>query len=408
MPRPTRRTTTLIITALLLYLFANQTQVGWLYVMAAVIAGIIIAALLLNARMLGGLRLDRHVAPQEISEGDEVTITLSLSSTRRAGAAQVAATERCPVAAPDDPARAMLIFVPTLSGRAAADLTYSVEVYRRGLHTFPAITLESGAPFGVCRSRRVIGPETRMLVYPEVIRLSGLDLLDRRPAPQRDRPRAGLGAEVMGVRPYQSGDSPRHIHWRSVARRGTLVSKEFVDEAEPGVTLLLDLFAHPYPADNTKHVPFEWAIKAAASIADYARRRGYPLYIAADADALPPPTGPLGLDALMQYLARVEPVGRYRVNDALGGAAMQSFVAALLPWPDTAAVEVLAGLRHSGREVLALIADPASFPAGGPSAEPLLGALQAAHVEAHPLRFGSDLAAQVAGEQAEFASVRPR
>ena len=84
----------------------------------------------------------------------------------------------------------------------------------------------------------------------------------------------------MGVRPYRTSDSPRHIHWRIVARRQQLMTKEFAEEAQPGLTLALDVFAHPYPAPAGKHTPFEWGVKLAASIGEYAHRRRYPLHLA--------------------------------------------------------------------------------------------------------------------------------
>ena len=45
--KPTRRTLTILIAAFLLWAFGNQTQVGWLYVMSALLAGFVGAAAVL-------------------------------------------------------------------------------------------------------------------------------------------------------------------------------------------------------------------------------------------------------------------------------------------------------------------------------------------------------------------------
>lgn len=45
-------------------------------------------------------------------------------------------------------------------------------------------------------------------------------------------PRAGSGTELFGIREYRAGDSLRRIHWRSSARHGGLVVREF---EPPGV-----------------------------------------------------------------------------------------------------------------------------------------------------------------------------
>ena len=56
-------------------------------------------------------------------------------------------------------------------------------------------------------------------------------------------PRAGAGSEIFGVREYRRGDSLRRIHWRSSARRGELVAREY----EPPGLHVLGLFLDPRP-----------------------------------------------------------------------------------------------------------------------------------------------------------------
>ena len=53
-------------------------------------------------------------------------------------------------------------------------------------------------------------------------------------------PRAGSGNEIFGVREYQRGDPLRRIHWRTSARRGELVVREFEPPGRRTLTVLLD------------------------------------------------------------------------------------------------------------------------------------------------------------------------
>jgi uncharacterized protein (DUF58 family) len=53
-------------------------------------------------------------------------------------------------------------------------------------------------------------------------------------------PRAGYGNEVFGVREYRAGDSLRRIHWRSSARHGELVVREFEPPGLQTLTILVD------------------------------------------------------------------------------------------------------------------------------------------------------------------------
>lgn len=401
---PTSRSYTFLITAFLLYLFANQTQVGWLYVMSALLAGVVMTAFWLSRKSLQGIDGQRKIGggvTGEIYEGDIVDIDLTFKLSGHGSAAQIRLTEVCPLAAPDSPQRAMNIFIPLLPAKSAVQLDYEVLVDRRGLHEFPPLDLTSRAPFGFFQRHRTLSVPTRALVYPEVRSLRRLDFLDRQLIPQMPRSRAGFGHEILGVRPYRTGDSPRHIHWRSVARTGDLISKEFADETQPGLTLALDLFQHPYADLSSKHNPFEWAVKIAASIGDYAQRKGYPLYLAAADDELPAPPGPVSWSALLQYLARVQPTSNQTLTSALTQPT-QAFVIAVVPRPDTSLVESLVDLQRKGVEVLAVILDPQTFPTTDLSALPLLDALQMVGVETRLVKFADDWAGQLS-EQPEFA-----
>src|SRR5688500_15166208 len=114
----TKRTRTLIIAALLLYFFANQTQIGWLYVLSALLAGIVIASGLLNRGMLRGLQIERALSVDEIHEGEPITVTLEVLNSSRTAAAHIQTTEICPLADPEGTEHALPIFIPFLKGKA--------------------------------------------------------------------------------------------------------------------------------------------------------------------------------------------------------------------------------------------------------------------------------------------------
>ncbi len=398
---PTSRAYSFLIGAAVLYLFANQTQVGWLYVMAVVLAGTVLAAWMPNRHSLRGIQGQRRFADsltEDIFENDEITIGLILENTGRGSAAQVRALECCPLAAPDSPQRMTALFIPVLPAKRAVEFTYAVTVDRRGIHDFPPLALGCRAPFGFFAHKQTLPVATRILVYPEVRAPRRLDLLDRHFSAQVTRPRAGTGNEVIGIRPFRSGDSPRHIHWRSVARTGQLISKEFADEAQPGLTLALDVHKYPYPDSEGKHVPFEWAVKIAASIGEFARQRGYPLHLAIDPDALAAPTGPVAWSALLQFLARIQPTSKRPFSTMLSSQQMQTFVAVVIPWPDETILAQLVALSLRS-EILAVVIDPKTFPRPGPSAGSLVDQIRAAGIETRLIKYESDWAHQLAEEE---------
>ncbi len=361
--RPTARGWTLAIIACLLYFFANQTQVGWLYVLAAITAGVWLTALFIPRRMLRRLSLSRRIngvmapAELELTAGRPVTIDLELVNAARTPALQVRGSEICPFAPAAD--RTQPFFAPVVSSRGSTMLHYETLCARRGWFEFPPVTLTTRAPFGLFFARRDVIAPTGVLVFPEYRELERFTLLDRMPSTEDTFAHIGVGGEVVGVREYRPGDSRRHIHWRSTARAGRLIVKEFAQETQPGLTIALDLRAASVIGSD-ENTSLELAIKIVATLARYADQHGLPVTLATNSARWLVPPGPLSWWATMNYLARVQGEGDEPFTDCLQGLAT-TFVAAILTAPDRAAAEPLVELYRSGLGVLAVVIDPAPF-----------------------------------------------
>ncbi|NJN95197.1 MAG: DUF58 domain-containing protein [Anaerolineales bacterium] len=110
---------------------------------------------------------------------------------------------------------------------------------------------------------------------------------------------------MIGTREYRSGDSLRQIHWRSTARTGQLVVKEFSDDEQQAFTVVLDLQAD-LSIGAGKFSTFETAIRLAASIGYYATQKDIPLRLVGSSPKWTPPAMPLGWWGLLNYLAKVQ------------------------------------------------------------------------------------------------------
>ncbi|MGQ9927269.1 MAG: DUF58 domain-containing protein [Chloroflexaceae bacterium] len=134
-------------------------------------------------------------------------------------------------------------FVASLAGKETARWTARTLCTRRGRFRLGPTTLISGDPFGIVRLRRSFPATGEILVYPPMVdlpdfRLPGAEL----PGGQTTRARSfHLTPNVATVRAYAPGDGMNRIHWRSTARLGQLMVKEF--ELDPGadVYLVLDM-----------------------------------------------------------------------------------------------------------------------------------------------------------------------
>ncbi len=74
----------------------------------------------------------------------------------------------------------------------------------------------------------------------------------------------------QSVREYATGDAQRHIHWKSTAKTGTLMVRQFEETRRSTISLVLDLNAASYASDDE----FEMAVSAIGSLGVRALRDG--------------------------------------------------------------------------------------------------------------------------------------
>jgi uncharacterized protein (DUF58 family) len=113
----------------------------------------------------------------------------------------------------------------------------------RGKFTLGPATLISGDPFGIFRLERPVAGTNEVLVYPRTTPLPGFVLPSAElPGGQDVKSRAfHVTPNVSTIRDYQPGDSFNRIHWRSTARTGQLMVKEFELDPTAEVYLVLDM-----------------------------------------------------------------------------------------------------------------------------------------------------------------------
>ncbi len=118
---------------------------------------------------------------------------------------------------------ALLLDLPA-TGEADAGLTLPVE--RRGLQPLPRLRIHTTWPLGLLRAWAFVETDHRVLVYPRPgPPTPPREAADYRPSARGDK---GVGADdFVALRHYRPGDSPRHIHWKSLAREQGLQTKQF-------------------------------------------------------------------------------------------------------------------------------------------------------------------------------------
>ena len=134
-------------------------------------------------------------------------------------------------------------FVASLGGGERGRWLVRTLCTRRGRFRLGPAVLFSGDPFGIVRLRRRIPSTSEILVYPPMVALPtftlpGADL----PGGQATHARTfNVSPNVSTVREYAPGDSMNRIHWRSTARTGRLMVKEFELDPSAEIYLVLDM-----------------------------------------------------------------------------------------------------------------------------------------------------------------------
>jgi uncharacterized protein (DUF58 family) len=202
-------------------------------------------------------------------------------------------------------------FTDAIDANGDAVLSTDVVFNERGRVQEGALQLLSGYPLGLVELKREAGPPRELIVLPRLgalhrgtlralLQAPGAD--DRLP-PAKGQRHASAQTFFHGLRPYRPGDNRRLIHWRSTARRGEIMVREFEDPPDDDLTLIVEARA----ADAGSSALLERLISLAATVAwEWCRQRGdrFMLGLAgADTGVIAGITGPALAQQMLEVLA---------------------------------------------------------------------------------------------------------
>jgi uncharacterized protein (DUF58 family) len=136
---------------------------------------------------------------------------------------------------------------------------------RRGVLRLRGVTLARPDPLGLMRAFVKLPAPQQMLILPKRYALPPVALpgaMKYQPGGVALAASVGQSEEFVSLREYRHGDPMRHIHWRTWAKAGKPVVKEFEDEFFVRHALVLDTFT-----DHPQAEAFEEAVAVAASFA---------------------------------------------------------------------------------------------------------------------------------------------
>lgn len=202
---------------------------------------------------------------------------------------------------------------------------------QRGEYPVHAPQLATGFPFGLWETTRATESATSLIVWPATFPVGAIPMSasDAMLEGKVSRQRAGTEGELLGVRPYRRGDSPRRIHWAQSARHDRLIVCELESTARPTVRIILDLDSaiHSQGSQGSR----EWAIRVAASFAKGWLNAGAQIALVGDGIDIPLSSGEGHLRRLLDGLARLPrqsdlPLEKLLEAAAPCGAGMQLLI----------------------------------------------------------------------------------
>lgn len=132
----------------------------------------------------------------------------------------------------------------TLTGGTQVETAYQVVPTERGPATFAPADVRVRSRAGLCELIERLGDDETRRVYPDFAQVARYAWLagDRRlqEIGIKSYQRRGQGTDFKQLSEYRIGDSVRHIDWRATQKLGKPIVREFQDERDQCVMLLID------------------------------------------------------------------------------------------------------------------------------------------------------------------------
>jgi uncharacterized protein (DUF58 family) len=210
-------------------------------------------------------------------------------------------------------------FAAEVVPEGSAVLSAEVVFPRRGRVWEGPLQIICGYPLGLVQLAEAVGPARELTILPRLgilhrgalramLQAPGAD--DRLP-PAKGQRHPAAQTFFHGLRNYRPGDSSRLIHWRTSARRGEPMVREFEDPPEDDLTLVVEALR---PAAAGTGDGLEHLISLAATITwEWCRQRGDRMVLAlagSDIHVIGGVTGPVLAQTMLERLAIEEGTSR--------------------------------------------------------------------------------------------------
>lgn len=252
--------------------------------------------------------------------------------------------------------------VPRLAADAVHEELFTIPTARRSVISVGPLRSVRGDALGLFRLVVAHTEAEDLYVHPRTVALGGSSsgfLKDLEGLPTREL--SNNDVSFHALRGYAPGDDRRYVHWKTTARTGTLMVRQFEETRRSHLAIGLSL----NPADYLDEEQFELAVSGAGSLGLQALREGQQLSVLVQGRALHGRSGKRLLDDLAGVQLTPGRDDVVALARSLGTAVPQASVVILLVGSDITAAQLQSAARHlpSGARVIGVSCAPGR-PAG--------------------------------------------
>jgi uncharacterized protein (DUF58 family) len=156
-----------------------------------------------------------------------------------------------------------------------------VPAYRRGIIIVGPATSVRGDPLGILRRARTGAESSELFVHPQTVSVPSTSagfIRDLEGNPTADIVDSDISFHA--IREYAPGDSRRHIHWKSTAKTGKLMVRQYEETRRSRLALVLSRRSDEFANDDE----FEMAVSAVGSLGVRAIRDGRDIEVVTGAE----------------------------------------------------------------------------------------------------------------------------
>lgn len=241
-----KTTMTYIVILAVAVVGAVMREINLLIILAGMMSGPLLISRAMIRSTLRDLKVKRKV-PRSVFLGAPCRIEVSIENPRRR-------TDSWALVIEDQlqntthrrrEKRSARAFLPHVARGQTGTARYEARLWTRGRYHLGPLQLTTKVPVGLLQGRCQFLHRDEVVVYPKLGELlEGWSTFSRfeHTGKQSSRRRQGpVSGDFYGLRDWRSGDNRRWIHWRSSAKRNQLVVRQYEQQQNHDLMLLLDL-----------------------------------------------------------------------------------------------------------------------------------------------------------------------